>query len=77
MINTYGGVEMKFPDLIVWLDWLIYAHKDNLFCCLVLMILHNFVFVERTNYSSLSISIFSGVCLWVVTCYFGQGVGVG
>ena len=84
MIVDYIGID-KLPALVVWLDWIFYAHKFELLLCVVLVNVYQAYFSVDCLYrhhayytfGEFQIATFCGVCLWIVYIFIVEGHGIG
>lgn len=77
MLIDHVDIE-KLPQLIVWLDWCIYAYWPTLVGSMTGFAVH--LLVTHTGgdlLALLPVALFGGFCAWVVWCLAMYGYGVG
>lgn len=76
MIVDYISAE-KLPQIILWIDWNIYAHWHTLILTIVIFLIHYFVTVSFFSIHGLLGVLFIGFCFWIGVCALMYGYAIG
>ena len=75
MIINYIDPQ-KLPDIIVWMDWQLYAHS-NIFIINFILLTIIWLFAKKVALPSYPLHIIFGICAYFVAMFVIYGPGVG